>query len=346
MEEKENIKRFKRTLTGDKITRFAIRKYSFGVASVAIASLFLVFNSGMSVQAATQAPITQKTGSGENVAKTNEENKVNHSKLVLQQNRDSGNATSQATKIAIDKSDVTNTKLKINEQNAEMIPNHYAWGTSDNTYSKEGETHTVTFNFAKPKDGSKITNIAIFPAQNNGLNNDKSKRGAEYYSGDDKMHQSFSGNYKFTQNQDGSATLTMSDLFRDGSLNGGAEAYAANRTIFVYVTDGTGKESIAYKTNVFRAATLVPPKTSGAVVLKYDQPLTKEQIQAAIIAAANAETARKDKKSVNDQIVAASKSTGVNTTVNGKSTQVPDTLTDKLNVNSADAYDANQFCGY
>ncbi|MGX7415180.1 YSIRK-type signal peptide-containing protein [Aerococcus christensenii] len=343
MEEKENIKRFKRTLTGDKITRFAIRKYSFGVASVAIASLFLVFNSGMSVQAATQAPITQKTGSGENVAKTNEENKVNHSKLVLQQNRDSDSATSQATKIAIDKSDVTNTKLKINEQNAEMIPNHYAWGTSDNTYSKEGETHTVTFNFAKPKDGVKITNIAIFPAQNNGLNNDKSKRGAEYYSGDDKMHQSFSGNYKFTQNQDGSATLTMSDLFRDGSLNGGAEAYAANRTIFVYVTDGTGKESIAYKTNVFRAATLVPPKTSGAVVLKYDQPLTKEQIQAAIIAAANAETARKDKKSVNDQIVAASKSTGVNTTVNGKSTQVPDTLTDKLNVNSADAYDANQF---
>lgn len=31
MEEKENIKRFKRTLTGDKITRFAIRKYSFFV---------------------------------------------------------------------------------------------------------------------------------------------------------------------------------------------------------------------------------------------------------------------------------------------------------------------------
>ena len=343
MEEKENIKRFKRTLTGDKITRFAIRKYSFGVASVAIASLFLVFNSGMSVQAATQAPITQKTGSGENVAKTNEENKVNHSKLVLQQNRDSDSVTSQATKIAIDKSDVKNTKLKINEQNAEMIPNHYAWGTSDNAYSVDGETHTVTFNFEKPKDGGKITNIAIFPAQNNGLNNDKSRRGAEYYSGDATMRQSFSGNYTLTKNTDGSATLTMSNLFRDGNLNGGAEAYAANRTIFVYVTDGTGKEGTAYKTNVFRAATLVPPKTSGAVVLKYDQPLTKEQIQAAIIAAANAETARKDKKSVNDQIVAASKSTGVNTTVNGKSTQVPDKLTDKLNVNSADAYDAKQF---
>ena len=341
MEEKENIKRFKRTLTGDKITRFAIRKYSFGVASVAIASLFLVFNSGMSVQAATQAPITQKTGSGENVAKTNEENKVNHSKLVLQQNRDSGDATSQATKIAIDKSDVKNTKLKINEQNAEMIPNHYAWGTSDNTYSVDGEKHTVTFNFEKPKDG-KITSIAIFPARTNGFNNAKSESGIDFYSKDSHKHQSYSGEYTFTPNNDGSATLEMSTLFRKGDI-GGAEKYTASRSIFVYVTNKEGKEDVAYKTNVFRAVTLVPPKTSGSVVLKYDQPLTKEQIQAAIIAAANAETARKDKKSVNDQIVAASKSTGVNTTVNGKSTQVPDKLTDKLNVNSADAYDAKQF---
>ena len=253
------------------------------------------------------------------------------------------NNDAKPSQIKPDTTDTTNTKIDINENNAETMPNVYGWGSSDNTYSVNGETHTVTFNFAKPTDGGKITNIAIFPAQNNGLTNDKSKRGAEYYSGDSKMHQSFSGNYTFKPNDDGSATLTMSDLFRDGSLNGGAEAYAANRTIFVYVTDGTGKEGTAYKTNVFRAATLVPPKTSGAVVLKYDQPLTKEQIQAAIIAAANAETARKDKKSVNDQIVAASKSTGVNTTVNGKSTQVPDKLTDKLNVNSADAYDAKQF---
>ena len=260
------------------------------------------------------------------------------------QDRAEGDSASQdPNKIKPDTTDTTNTKINIDENNAGTMPNMYGWGSSDNTYSVNGETHTVTFNFSKPKDGGTITAIAIFPAQNNGLTNDKSKRGAEYYSGDDKMHQSFSGNYKFTQNQDGSATLTMSDLFRDGSLNGGAEAYAANRTIFVYVTDGTGKESIAYKTNVFRAATLVPPKTSGAVVLKYDQPLTKEQIQAAIIAAANAETARKDKKSVNDQIVAASKSTGVNTTVNGKSTQVPDKLTDKLNVKSDDAYDKTTF---
>ena len=258
------------------------------------------------------------------------------------QDRAEGGTTSQdSNKIKPDTTDITNTKINVDENNAGTMPNMYGWGSSDNTYSVNGETHTVTFNFAKPKDG-KITNIAIFPAQNNGLNNDKSKRGAEYYSGDPKMHQSFSGNYTFKPYDDGSATLTMSDLFRDGNLNGGAEAYAANRSIFVYVTKKDGTTTI-YKTNVFRAATLVPPKASGSVVLKYNQPLTKEQIQAAITAAANAETTRKDKKSVNDQIVAASKSTGVNTTVNGKSTQVPDTLTDKLNASSADAYDAKQF---
>ncbi|MFU0560418.1 peptidase [Gardnerella vaginalis] len=258
------------------------------------------------------------------------------------QDRAEGDSASQdPNKIKPDTTDTTNTKINIDENNAGTMPNMYGWGSSDNTYSVNGETHTVTFNFSKPKDGGTITAIAIFPAQNNGLTNDKSKRGAEYYSGDPKMHQSFSGNYTFKPNGDGSATLTMSDLFRDGNLNGGAEAYAANRSIFVYVTkDGT---TTIYKTNAFRAATLVPPKASGSVVLKYNQPLTKEQIQAAITAAANAETTRKDKKSVNDQIVAASKSNGVNTTVNGKLTQVADTLTDKINEKSADAYDAKQF---
>ena len=252
-----------------------------------------------------------------------------------------GTASQDSNKIKPDTKDTTNTKISIDENNAETMPNMYGWGSSDNTYSVDGEKHTVTFNFAKPTDGGKITNIAIFPAQNNGLTNDKSKRGAEYYSGDTKMHQSFSGNYTFKPNDDGSATLTMSNLFRDGNLNGGAEAYAANRSIFVYVTkDGT---TTVYKTNAFRAATLVPPKTAGSVVLKYNQPLTKEQIQAAITAAANAETARKDKKSVNDQLTAASTSKGVFTRENGKAVQVADTTDGKLSVKSSDAYDAKQF---
>ncbi|MBF9314608.1 peptidase [Bifidobacteriaceae bacterium NR002] len=251
-------------------------------------------------------------------------------------------ASQDSNKIKPDTTDTTNTKINIDENNAGTMPNMYGWGSSDNTFSEGGEKHTVTFHFAAPKDGGKITNIAIFPAQNNGLTNDKSKRGAEYYSGDPKMRQSFSGNYTFKQKEDGSATLEMSDLFSIGKVSGGAEKYVANRSIFVYVTKN-GKEDVAYKTNAFRAATIVTPKTSGSVVLKYDQPLTKEQIQSAITTAANAETTRSDKMSVNDQIVAASKAKGVNTTVNGKSTQVPDTLTDKINASSADAYDKTTF---
>ncbi|MFU0573334.1 peptidase [Gardnerella greenwoodii] len=233
------------------------------------------------------------------------------------------NNDAKPSQIKPDTTDTTNTKIDINENNAETMPNVYGWGSSDNTYSVNGETHTVTFNFAKPTDGGKITNIAIFPAQNNGLTNDKSKRGAEYYSGDSKMHQSFSGNYTFKPNDDGSATLTMSNLFRDGNLNGGAEKYTASRSIFVYVTNKDGKETVAYKTNVFRAVTLVPPKTSGSVVLKYNQPLTAEKVQAAITEAGNINTARSDKKSVNDQLSGA--------------------FTQNINVKSKDAYDKTTF---
>ena len=252
------------------------------------------------------------------------------------------NNDAKPSQIKPDTTDTKNTKINVDENNAGTMPNAYSWGSSDNTFSEDGAKHTVTFHFAVPKTGGKITNIAIFPAQNNGLNNDKSKKGAEYYSGDPKMRQSFSGNYTFKQNDDGSVDLTMSDLFSKGTVNGGAEKYVANRSIFVYVTKD-GKEAVAYKTNAFRAATLVTPKSSGSVVLKYDQPLTKEQIQAAITAAANAETTRSDKKSVNDQIVAASQAKGVFTTVDGSSKQVPDTLNDKLNVKSDDAYDKPTF---
>lgn len=220
------------------------------------------------------------------------------------------------------------------------MPNAYAWGSSDNTYSVDGEKHTVTFNFAKPTNGGTITSIAIFPARTNGFNNEKSERGIDFYSKDPNKHQAYSGEYIFTAKDDGSATLEMSTLFRNGNI-GAAEKYAAARSIFVYVTkDGT---TTVYKTNVFRAETLVPPKTSGSVVLKYNEQLTPEKVQAAITAAANAATTRSDKMSVNDQIVAASKAKGVFTIVDGKSTQVADTLDGKLNVRSSDAYDAKQF---
>ncbi|MFP1666972.1 peptidase [Gardnerella leopoldii] len=254
------------------------------------------------------------------------ENQQTEATESVNQDRASNNnaANQDPSKINPDTSDSTNTKIEINENNADTVPNAYAWGSSDNTYSLDGEKHTVTFHFAKPKDGSKITSIAIFPAKTNGFNNEKSERGIDFYSKNLGKHQSYSGEYIFTANSDGSATLTMNTLFRDGNLNGGAEKYVGSRSIFVYVTkDGSSTETIAYKTNVFRAVTLVPPKTSGSVVLKYNQPLTAEKVQAAITEAGNIETARSDKKSVNDQLSG--------------------TFTQNINVRSADAYDKNTF---
>ena len=239
------------------------------------------------------------------------------------QDRDSDGAESQdPNRIKPDTTDKANTKIEINENNADTVPNVYGWGSSDNTYSVDGENHTVTFHFAVPKDG-KITSIAIFPAKTNGFNNAKSEKGIDFYSKDSGKHQDYSGEYKFTANDDGSADLKMTTLFRDGNLNGGAEKYTASRSIFVYVTNKDNKETIAYKTNVFRAVTLVPPKTSGSVVLKYNQELTPEKVQAAITEAGNVETARSDKKSVNDQL-------------SGK-------FTENIKVSSADAYDKTTF---
>lgn len=256
---------------------------------------------------------------------TVEDKQLDDTKPENQDRASNNNAANQdPSKINPDTSDSTNTKIEINENNADTVPNAYAWGSSDNTYSLDGEKHTVTFHFAKPKDGSKITSIAIFPAKTNGFNNEKSERGIDFYSKNLGKHQSYSGEYIFTANSDGSATLTMNTLFRDGNLNGGAEKYVGSRSIFVYVTkDGSSTETIAYKTNVFRAVTLVPPKTSGSVVLKYNQPLTAEKVQAAITEAGNIETARSDKKSVNDQLSG--------------------TFTQNINVRSADAYDKNTF---
>lgn len=233
-----------------------------------------------------------------------------------------GSAGQDPNKINPDTTDTSNTKIDIDENNADTMPNVYGWGSSDNTYSVDGEKHTITFHFAKPKDG-KITSIAIFPAKTNGFNNEKSERGIDFYSKNSGKHQAYSGEYEFTANNDGSADLKMTTLFRDGNLNGGAEKYTASRSIFVYVTNKDNNETVAYKTNVFRAVTLVPPKTSGSVVLKYNEQLTPEKVQSAITAAGNIETARSDKKSVNNQL--------------------SDKFTENINVKADGAYDKTAF---
>lgn len=153
-----------------------------------------------------------------------------------------------------------NSEITLSQETKDTLPNLYAWGSSDNVYIEKGQNQAVTFKFAKPTDGSTITKVAIFPTDTNGVENTKSRGYLEYYSDDANAHKPYSGTYKFTPNADGSATLTMTKLYRNANMS--AEKYAANRCIYVYgIKDG--KESVLYKTNIVRAATLVPPKTAA-----------------------------------------------------------------------------------
>ena len=231
-----------------------------------------------------------------------------------------------------------NSEITLSQETKDTLPNLYAWGSSDNVYIEKGQNQAVTFKFAKPTDGSTITKVAIFPTDTNGVENTKSRGYLEYYSDDANAHKPYSGVYDFKVNKsDGTATLTMTKLYRDANM--AAEKYAANRCIYVYgIKDG--KESVLYKTNIVRAATLVPPKTAGSIVLKYNEKLTEQRIQDKLKAALNAPTEANGKKSVRDQIVAASKAFGVGsrTGENGSFVQTPDDPENKVIITDQHAY--------
>lgn len=233
-------------------------------------------------------------------------------------------------------------QINISEDTKNSVPNMYAWGSSDNVYIEKGQNQEVTFNFAKPSDGSTITKVAIFPSDGNTVDNDKSRKFLEYYSANENEHKPYSGKYEFIVNTDGSAKLTMTKLYSEANM--AAEKYTANRCIYVYGTKD-GKESVLYKTNIVRAATLVPPKTAGSIVLKYNEELTAQQIQDKLKAALDAPTEATGKKSIRAQIDAASRSNGVGgrTGENGKFVQTPDDPDKKVVITDNQAYDANQF---
>jgi len=237
----------------------------------------------------------------------------------------------------------SNSTIELSQDKKDTLPNMYAWGKSDNVYVESGQNTSVTFKFAKPTDGSTITKVAIFPSDTNGVDNPKSRGFLEYYSDDANAHQSYSGTYDFKVNNDGTATLTMSKLYRDGGLKNG-ESYSANRCIYLYGTDKDGKTVVLYKTNIARAATLIPPKNAGSIVLQYDEELNEDQIRAKLKQALDAPTAAKDSKSVREQIKTASTSKGVGgrTGANGAFVQTPDNPDEKVVITDNKAYDANQ----
>ncbi|NSX28024.1 FIVAR domain-containing protein [Gardnerella vaginalis] len=230
-----------------------------------------------------------------------------------------------------------NSEITLSKETKDTLPNMYAWGSSDNVYIEKGQNQEVTFNFAKPSDGSTITKVAIFPSDGNTVDNAKSRKFLEYYSANENEHKPYSGKYEFIVNTDGSAKLTMTKLYSEANM--AAEKYTANRCIYVYGTKD-GKESVLYKTNIVRAATLVPPKTAGSIVLKYNEELTAQQIQDKLKAALDAPTEATGKKSIRAQIDAASRSNGVGgrTGVNGAFVQTPDDPEKKIVITDKNAY--------
>ncbi|WP_449674270.1 hypothetical protein ACTQKJ_04310 [Eggerthellaceae bacterium PR-HUZ602407-17] len=238
-----------------------------------------------------------------------------------------------------------NPEVTLSEETKDKLPNMYAWGSTDNVYIESGQNQSVTFKFAAPKDGTKITKVAIFPDNNIGINSDNAKKFVEYRSDNPNAHQAYSGEYAFTAAADGSATLTMSKLYRDNHM--AASGYAANRCIYVFGTKD-GQETLLYTTNIVRAATLIPPKKTGSIVLRYDQKLEEKTIREKLQQALDAPTEAKDKKTsqpltLREQIAAASKAFGVGVRDEKRNlTTTPDDPEKKIVIADKQAYDVNQ----
>lgn len=233
-----------------------------------------------------------------------------------------------------------NSEITLSKETKDTLPNMYAWGSTDNTYTENGQNTSVKITL-KSADGIAVTKVAIFPNDNIDINGRNAKDFVEYKTGDDKAHQPYSGEYAFATNNDGSATLTVNKLYRNNNMP--AAGYAANRCIYVYGMKD-GQEVLLYNTNIARAATLIPPKKTGSFVLRYDQKLEDKTIREKLQQALDAPTAGKDGKSLRDQIKDAStaKGVGVRDENTKKLDVTPDTAENKVIINAEQAYDVNQ----
>ena len=232
-----------------------------------------------------------------------------------------------------------NNEITLSKETKDTVPNMYAWGSTDNVYIENGQNNTVKF-ILKPVDGIAVTKVAIYPNDNIDVNSEKAKKYVEYKTGADSEHQAYSGTYAFATNSDGSAVLTMNKLYRDNKM--AAEKYAANRCLYVYgVKDGA--DVLLYTTNIVRAATIIPPKKTGSIVLRYDQKLEDKTIREKLQQALDAPTQAKDGKSIRDQITAASTASGVGVRdTNRKLDTIPDKAENKVIITDKQAYDPNQ----
>ncbi|MFU0560299.1 peptidase [Gardnerella vaginalis] len=211
------------------------------------------------------------------------------------------------------------------------LPNIYGWATSSNTFDENLEKQEVVYHLPT-KDGKPVLRVVILPDSKDSINTDDPEAYKKIIEFDsdrvNDMHQSYSGIYKLQQNTDGSVDLIMEQPFRDGGISSG-QGYCANRSIFLYYN----KDNLQHDqtSNNFRVATLVPPKTAGSIVLKYDERLSADKVREVLHKAVNLHTEHKAGSSVAEQLVAQSKSAGVGLRVDESTVNnTPDTVDAKI----------------
>ncbi|NSX26949.1 FIVAR domain-containing protein [Gardnerella vaginalis] len=212
------------------------------------------------------------------------------------------------------------------------LPNIYGWATPSNTFDTKLAEQQVVYHLPKSADGKTVVRVVILPDSKDSINTDDPeayKKIIEFDSARvDEMHQSYSGIYELKTNTDGSVDLVMKQPFRDGGISSG-QGYCANRSIFLYYD----KDNLQHDqtSNNFRVATLVPPKTAGSIVLKYDERLSADKVREVLHNAVNLPTEHKSGSSVADQLVAQSKSAGVGLRVDESTVNnTPDTVDAKI----------------
>ena len=224
------------------------------------------------------------------------------------------------------------------------LPNIYGWATSSNTFDENLEKQKVVYHLPKSADDKPVVRVVILPDSRDSINTDDPEAYKKIIEFDsdrvNDMHQSYSGIYKLNTNDDGSVDLIMEQPFRDGGISSG-QGYCANRSIFLYYN----KDNLQHDqtSNNFRVATLVPPKTPGSIVLKYNERLSADKVREVLHKAVNLPTEHKSGSSVAEQLVAQSKSAGVGLRVDESTVNnTPDTVDAKIPQGMGD-YDGDMF---
>ncbi|EPI45903.1 FIVAR domain-containing protein, partial [Gardnerella vaginalis] len=241
--------------------------------------------------------------------------------------------------------DRAGTEKKPNEIDfSQKLPNIYGWATPSNTFDTKLAEQKVVYHLPNSVDGKKVVRVVILPDSRDSINTDVSSAYEKIIEFDSKraetMRQSYSGIYELKPNTEGSMDLIMKQPFRDGGISSG-QGYCANRSIFLYYNEDNLQHDKT--SNNFRVATLVPPKTAGSIVLKYNERLSADKVREVLHNAVNLPTEHKSGSSVADQLVAQSKSAGVGLRVDESTVNnTPDTVDAKIPQGMGD-YDGDMF---